>query len=298
MGKRMIEITEKDLKKLYVDKLKTTYEIGDIYNCHRSVVSRNLKKYGIKIKKHKRQYDFYYGQSLNETQNQLILGSLMGDGCVSKHHEGENDCRFIEQHCVKQLYYLKMKKDILNNFVSREIQFTDNSKNNSFGNGFSCSFSTVLHKEFKKYYEMFYVNNKKTIPYFDLKPFSLAIWYYDDGSLDTFKRNGKNIATFHTQGFDDSSIKNARKMLLDNFNITTYIVHVKNKKYRVIRMNSENTQKLLNIVKNYSVPCLSYKLGSIDNPVETYPVEDRVSVLKCSDANTFGSLLSQKEMMV
>ena len=112
MGKKKIEMTKEDLKNLYVDEVKTTYKIGCIYNCNRSVISRNLKKYGIKIKRYKR-------------------------------------------------------------------------------------------------------NN---IPYFDLKPFSLA--------------------------------------------------------------------------------CLSYKLRSIDNPVETCSIKNRVSVLKCSGANTFGSLFPLKEMMV
>jgi len=293
---KKIEIEKKDLKQLYINEDKTTRDIACIYNCEKSTISRRLKKYGIQIKRHKRKYSFYYGQKINEEQKQLILGSLLGDGCISKHHDGENGYRFIEQHSIKQLEYLMMKKNILNNFISSKTRRIDNSKNKSYGNGIAYSICTVLHKEFEKFYKMFYINEKKIVPYFDLKPFSLAIWYFDDGSLDVLKNN-KYIITLHTEGFDEKSIENARKILFDNFNIKSFLVFVKNK-YYVIRLNSTETNKMINIIKKYYISCMNHKLKFIDNPVETCSVQNEVSVLKCSDANTLGSLYSLKEMMV
>jgi len=295
MGKR-IEIEKKDLKKLYVDQNKTTYDIAAIYGCTRKTISRLLKQYGIEIKRYKRKYAFYYEQNLNKKQIDLIIGSLLGDGCVAKHHTGINGCRFIESHSIKQLEYLTWKKDILENFVSNKIRFIDNSKNKSYGNGISCVFETVLHKDFDQFYNAFYKNKIKKVPSnIQLSPLSLFVWFCDDGSV--FK-NGSNsfVASFHTESFDKESIEILRNILKNKFSIKTFVVNAKNK-YSIIRMNNANYIKFCDVVKEYTVPCMNYKIKFSDSPVETCSVKNGVSVLKCSGANT-PDASSHKKMMV
>ena len=262
-----ISIDKTDLQHLYVDLDKTTYEIAEMFHCQRRTISRKLKKFSIPIRRHKRKYSSYYEQKLNNKQKELIYGSLLGDGHVAKHHEGVNSCRFVEKHSIKQHEYLLEKVNILRNFISSEVRIIDNSKNKSFSNGLSCEFQTVLHKEFIPFREMFYCYGYKKIPYFELKPFSLAIWYFDDGSIDTSRKNQKFVATFHTEDFDHESIEVCQQMLSDFFGIDSFVVCYK-KKYNLIRLNSQSTKKLLDIVRTYPMPSMGYKLAN--NPVETY----------------------------
>src|SRR3990167_8970511 len=164
---KKLNIDIETLKHLYTDMDKTTYEMADILHCDRGVITRRLKKHGIPIKRHKRVYSFYYEQTLNEMQKELILGSLIGDGHICKHHEGPNSCRFMETHSIKQLEYMKWKKKILENFVSNDITIKRVDK--SYSKGLFCVFQTVLHKDLKIFRDMFYDNNGiKHIPYFRL----------------------------------------------------------------------------------------------------------------------------------
>ncbi|MFW6028829.1 MAG: hypothetical protein ACOCRO_01100 [Halanaerobiales bacterium] len=45
--RKNLEITKNELVKLYVEDNKTTYDIADIYNCDRKVISKFLKQYDI-----------------------------------------------------------------------------------------------------------------------------------------------------------------------------------------------------------------------------------------------------------
>ena len=294
MDKRL-DITKEKITEMYVGKDLTTYQISNNLGISRRSVSNLLKNYGISIKRHKRIYSGFYTQKLNEVQKELIFGSLLGDGCINKHHEGINSCRFVEQHSIKQLEYLKYKKSILQNFVSKDIRFIDNSKNNSYGNGISCCMQTVLHSEFVPFRDMFYPNGKKIVSYFKLTPFSLAIWYFDDGSIGKDYATSKSYkATLHTEDFDQNSIDNLQKMLFDSFGISSYISTSK-QKYLVIRLNVTNTAKLMNIVSKIEIPNMSYKIKLSNNPVETCSEKSGASELKCSDANTFGSFVPTKD---
>lgn len=291
-----VEITKETLERLYVAEDKTTYKIAKHFNCNRSVISRRLKKYGIDIKRHKRLYSLYYEQKLSVTQINLIIGSLLGDGCIHKHHKGINSCRFVEQHSIKQLQYLEWKKNILKNFVSNNIRIIDNSKNNSFGNGLGCIFETVLHKDFVSLYEMFYDGDVKHIPLLQLSPLGLAVWYFDDGSISKNNQKGRFYSVqFHTEGYDDCSINNLRTMLKEQFNINSSIT--KTCGYKLITLGYRDANKLMIIVQPYEIPCMAYKIQFSDNPVETQCANTGVSELKYSDANTHNSL-SHSEMMV
>ena len=256
---RIEDISLKKLKKLYIEEDKTTYEIADIFGCERRTISKRLKKYGIDIKRHKRKYSFYYKQKLNKKQDELIVGSILGDACICRHHEGINSCRFLENHSIKQLEYLKWKKNILNNFVSQDIYIYDNSKNNSYGDGLGCSLTTVLHKEFIKYREKFYKEDKKKIPEdFELSTLSLFTWFCDDGSVH---KNGRlsYIGAFHTEGYSKEEVEILRNKLFEIFDIDTFVIKSR-KKYFVIRLNGKNYKKLCGIIKKYIIPSMSYKI--------------------------------------
>jgi recombination protein RecA len=255
-------IDKDDLIKLYIDKDKTSYQIAEIYGCHRKCIISRLKKMGIPIKRHKRKYSYFYCQKLTEEQKEILYGGILGDGCIHLHHNGINSCRYIETHSEKQLGYLKWKMAKLDNFISvKEPYLIDNSKNNSFSNGFSYRFNTVLHSEFTQLRELFYQDGKKHVPLFKLTPLSFAIWYYDDGSIE---KKGNRIV-ISSLDFDDKSIDNLLKMLRDDLYLQAKIAErrwgkIKTKKGKAIIFNKENTEKILEMIKKYKIKSVEYKI--------------------------------------
>lgn len=139
------------------------------YGCSRTVWLPLLLERGIG-RKSEREPD-----ELTLDQKVLVLGSMLGDGSVSKGNT------FYEYHCTEQLPYLQMKHRMLAN-VSRDILKVAE-------NGYR--FETHPHPFFVYLHGLFYVDGVpgKHIPvdlfrkYWDDR--ILAIWYLDDGHYDS-----------------------------------------------------------------------------------------------------------------
>jgi len=288
---KKIEINENETIRLYCEQSYTLRQIAEIFNCSRSVISRFLIRNGIELKRYKREYASFYKQSLTDLQKDLVYGSLLGDGGdggVYMHHDGINSCRYMETHALSQYEYLVWKKNILQNFITKDIRIVCNKNTKTYGNKPTCVLSTVLHRDFVQIRNMFYPNNKKIIPYFKLTPLSFAAWFYDDGSVS---RNGSNswFATLHTEGFSMSDVEVGREMLRDSFGLETYIINVRNNR-KIIRFNNQNYRKICEIIRQHTIPCMAYKNKLFDNPVETCSIMNGASDLQCSDANMSSSL--------
>ena len=287
MNKKFI-INADEVVHLYEKTNATMHQIASQYGCDKRVISRVLKRSGVEIKRHRREYSFYYEQSLNLEQKDLIYGSLLGDGGVYRHHEGKNGCRYAETHSIDQIEYLQWKKSILHNFISKDISIIDNAKSKTFGNRPTCVLISVLHSDFDSIRNLFYIDGKKIAPYFNLSPISLAAWFFDDGSVS---KNGKHswFASFHTEGFTANDVNVLRSMLFDSYKIDSYVVNVKKNK-QIIRLNNKEYAKLCDIIKPFTIPCMAYKNKLFNNPVETCSAMSGASNLKCFDANMSGSL--------
>ncbi len=264
------EINKEELKEMYLDKDMTSYEIADIFGCHRKHIIRRLKKMGIKVRRHKRKYSVFYEQKLTEEQKEIIYGGMLGDGHMGFHHEGENGCRYMETHGEKQLEYLKWKMEKLDNFISRKkVVKSDNTFSKTFGKTPTYNFITVLHKEFTVIRKMFYTKEgKKIVPLFKLTPLSLAIWIFDDGSCC-----GKNkYYKLYTLDFDDKSLNNLLIMLKRDLNIEGKLVQKSWKwkdeihKGKAIEFNRENSIKIYELIKNFKIPSVEYKIDNFITP--------------------------------
>lgn len=260
---REIKLNNDDLKKLYTEENKTSYEIADIYNCNRATIIRRLRKIGVSIKKYKRKYSDFYNQKLTEEQKEILYGSILGDGCIEFHHNGTNGCRYIETHSEKQLCYLRWKMNKLDNFISIKTPYRiDNSTNNSFSNGVSYRFYTVLHSEFSSLRDKFYRSGKKFVPLIKLTPLSFAMWYYDDGNID---KRGNRISIW-TLDLDNNSISNLLKTLKDDLGLQAKTFERKwvrngvNKKGKIISFDKKNVEKILKILNGFRIKSMEYKL--------------------------------------
>lgn len=113
-------------------------------------------------------------------------------------------------------------------------------------------FFTKSLPEITYFYNTFYKNNRKIIPKdIRLSPLSLAVWYMDDGS------KSYKSCYFNSQYFDDSCQNNLMKMLAELKIIGRLN---KDKKYKRIRITTQSTPYLMDIIKPYIISSMRYKI--------------------------------------
>ena len=139
---------------------------------------------------------------MSNAQRDLMVGSLLGDGCLQIHN-GPFPV-FQERHCVDQKHYLQFKADLLATFSRREVR-TYNAGEEGFNCGQDmCEWATLAQPAFSYLHDLFYTDGSKCVPYevFELlTPLAVAVWYQDDGSL--VQGDGQRILRLHTGLFDD-----------------------------------------------------------------------------------------------
>jgi len=263
------EIEKLKIIDLYVKNDKTMSNIAGIFNINKKTVSKIIKSNGIKVKRHKRIYSFFYDQKLSQKQREILTGTLLGDGCIDKHHEGINSCRYVETHSVDQIDYALWKFNEFKNFISNNYRIVTKKYEKSYsGSKPSIVFETMLNKEFVEFYNNFYPNDIKIVP--DniesiLTPLGLAIWYMDDGSVHYVSK--KAVARFSTYSFCCNHIKILENAIKNKFDL--HSTRINTEKGIVMQLCQNETKKMIEIIKEHILPSMLYKINLIYNPAET-----------------------------
>ncbi|OHW61565.1 LAGLIDADG DNA endonuclease family protein [Andreesenia angusta] len=198
---------------------------------------------------------------MNQIERNILVGSLLGDGCLSIHGRSIN-ARYREHGCEKQDGYRKWKAKMLKNLG---FQFSDRGK---YGNVYSPS-----REEFTDLYNLFYVDGVKTLTDENISlldhPVGLACLYMDDGTLvmDT-SRKKSSIYTFprisiYTLCFS----KHENQLLADHIEKVFKVdfklkKHPDGKNYLLELNKAREVVKFIEIVKPYvnEVDCMKYKV--------------------------------------
>lgn len=199
---------------------------------------------------------------LTKEENDILIGSLLGDGCLRI----MGRCKFPAfsvSHSENQKDYVFWKYEKLKKYIKtppwreERIYHKDRSRKT-----FSWRFQTLSNEVFSDLYNTFYKNRKKIIPesiesLLKDSPLALAVWLMDDG-------NKNHQAVFlNTQSFSLNEQHRLAKALNDiyGFNVTVNS-HSKSKGIELyrIRISTESTKKLKNIVKNYLLSSFYYKI--------------------------------------
>lgn len=187
--------------------------------------------------------------SLNEKQRETLIGSLLGDGCLIANSWGKNYRLKMEQ-CDNQKKYLFWKYEIFKNFTLQppKYQATTNS----------WSFRTISHPEFTAFRDLFYPKGKKSIPNDFEKiltsQLSLAIWFMDDGSLNT----RKDSFILNTQSFTKDDNEKLKECLALNFSIQTTLN--RDKSYWRLYVSKKSAQHFQDLTKELVTALMSKKL--------------------------------------
>lgn len=250
-------LTERKLRELYKEDLLTDSEIADKYKDE-----VDEKVYQIKISRLRDKYDIETmtkGErlekdlpDLTDKQDQLIIGGLLGDSWIST--SSKKSARFGLHHAKKQEDYLRWKASILKPYISDKGVF-EGEKVTESKTYESVSAYTYSCPAFKSYYNLFYPepDREKVFPESlssIMTPFSLAVWYMDDGSLE---------ADYHPVihfGLDKTSLIRCCEALRE-LGLSPEIRDCKDGT-KGITFPSQSYE-FFNLVEDYIPPCMEYK---------------------------------------
>lgn len=201
---------------------------------------------------------------LTKEEKDILVGSLLGDGCLRimskcivpafsvSHSESQKDYVFWK--------YEKLKRWVKTAPWKEERIYHKDKKRKTF----SWRFQTLSNNVFTKLWKTFYPNGKKVIPnnlvsLLRHSPLALAVWLMDDGN-----KNHKAVF-INTQSFTLDEQYKLSRFLKEAYNLNSTInkhsVSNGNQLYR-IRIDTESTRKLPNIIGEYLLPEFYYKIPS------------------------------------
>ena len=203
--------------------------------------------------------------SLTDRQKEIIVGTLLGDGCLE--HDGFKASRLqIKQAERKKDYVFWLYNELQGLVKTPPKQRPDNQQ---------WYFSTRSLVELDFFRNLFYSSGRKLVPTtikkLPVSPLSLAIWFMDDGTLD-YRVKSHYSFSFSTDLFTISEVKLLQEVLLEKFEIQTSIQtpSCRGKKYVKLYVGKNGRDIFLPIIKPYILPCFDYKLPKIIlDPSET-----------------------------
>ena len=189
-----------------------------------------------------------------EDQRAIIVGSVLGDGCLHVNWSRTNYTLKITRS-EKQKDYVEWQYQQLQPFVRTEPRWYEPTR--------SYTMRTISHSELTSLYGEFYENGKKKLPArirkYLQQSLTLAVWFMDDGNIRTSNGvfGGYNL---NTQSFSLEENQLIAKLLADLYGIRASVE--KNHKYHRIGIYDRKSSDILrNLFDWHIIPSMQYKLG-------------------------------------
>lgn len=230
---------------------KTTKECAEYFGVNPSAISFWKKKISNDILKITPEFS-QENHQLSHLQEQMILGSLLGDMNIGKPRKYHPTCRLTLVHSIKQKELFMKKAEILGEFMGsyKEYSYLDNRTNNIYS---TIRGNSKSHKVFNNIYSKLYINNTKTITqeYLDMinHPIALAYWFMDDGTYS---------GQIATNCFSLSEVELLSTWLKNKFDINTTIQ--KNLKQYTLYITAYSRVSFDKLIAPYIIPSMKYKL--------------------------------------
>lgn len=243
------------IKSLYnVDK-KSIRAIAKELNCSFSGIKRILHKMEIP-RRNKCESLNLCPSNFTQKEKSIILGSVLGDGHIAKKRGQNGESQVILGHSPKQKEYIEYKYNELKRFIGCKIYPLQHKIGNKVYT--TLNFLTRKDKKFTFYRNLFYNEFKKVIPIDYIKenidPLALAVWFMDDGY--NYPNKG---CEFCSESFTEEENRSLTEMLQSCFGITSHLTRVRKNQYRIYVKKADKV-KLFNIISNYVVPSMKYKI--------------------------------------
>lgn len=196
---------------------------------------------------------------LSELQKEILVGTLLGDGCLETQNNGRT-YRLKIEHSLQQKDYVDWKYEVFRNWVLTEPKIREYSAYGLGRNNYR--FSTVSNGSFRFYAKQFYQNDKKIVPKLISKlltPLALAVWFMDDGST---KSNQHKALVIHSQSFSKFDLQRIIKILEDKYQIKSVLRKRQDGSGYIVYLLSETIGKFISLVSKHTLPSMRYKLGT------------------------------------
>lgn len=188
--------------------------------------------------------------ALSDRQRNILVGSLLGDGCLIPNSWNRHYRLQIEQNSAHKGYVFWLYREFRSWVLAKPTYHSTTQ---------SWKFRTISHPELTNLAQEFYVGRTKTLPMRIREllnhPLSLAIWAMDDGCL---MARGDGF-TFNTQSFTREENQLLRDCLAENFGLTESSLHRDKSHVRLyIRLGS--LQRLRKLIEPHLLAEFTYKL--------------------------------------
>lgn len=223
----------------------------------------------LKIPVKDRKYKNSLFNSLEFEQEQVLLGTLLGDGCLQKSCGNSGNTRLQMLHCIKQKEYLLHKSSFFPEADGEIIDYYSLDKRlNKYYR--KVVYFTKYFCVFNKYRDLLYKNEIKVVTkelLDKLDVLAVAIWYMDDG---TFRKTGKNSGQLRicTHSFTRSEHELMKDWFFNKYSIEFKIGTSKDKNYLIIS-NIKNINKFFSLIEEYIIDEMSYKILTKENKIGT-----------------------------
>lgn len=197
--------------------------------------------------------------NLSLSQEQIILGGLLGDSYFEKKKE-----RVSFAHSEKQLEYLKWKYSFFDtNANINSVYHTYNGKK-YLGYYFIIS-KKYLNNEFALFIKKNLFSNdgrkKISLKYLNqLTPLGIAVWWMDDGNISLTKDGDNRYGKLSTHCFNYEENVLIQKYFKDKWNIDVSVKQERS--YFFIKIRASELKKLIKIIYPYviQIPSMIYKI--------------------------------------
>lgn len=197
--------------------------------------------------------------TLSSIQEEVLIGSLLGDGSLYKYKHHIN-AGFTIARKFEDKEYLQYQFDLFKDFCYKdslsERNYLDKRTNKIYC---TYSFRTQCAKVFTALHDKWYIDGIKIVPN-DLKLTQLicAIWFCDDGSIVDTGKTGKRISIY-TDGFTEIEVRFLKNLLDQTIGTEFKLTHKNSTKdpikgFYLYINKREDVVKFINYIKDVFPP--------------------------------------------
>lgn len=245
---------ESAVMNLYNQGVYSVKEISQTLNIGRNRVWDVFIKHGIK-QNHLDELNKLVPSS--KLQEEVLIGTVIGDGCLFKQNKTAKKCRFTLGHSLKQKQYFLKKYEILKDLIGTDYRtgFQHDTRTNK--DYYFIKFQSKADLLYSDLRKKWYKDGNKIIceDIYKYGADCLAVKFFDDGYR---AQNGFYIAM---NRFDDESLR-----IFTDWMMTMGIGSTIEKGNRVY-IPKRYREKFIETVKPFATSDVLYKLGELlENP--------------------------------
>ncbi len=195
----------------------------------------------------------------NGEVEQILIGGLLGDGAVYK--RSKNTAYYSEVHSIKQRGYTSWKNVRLGKLLRTKTRIYNQYEKQQMKYYKKISIHSKSLPELVPYRNLFYPFGKKVVTKDILNrvnELGLTVWYCDDGSYHFTQK----VVRLMTDSFSYNEQVIIKKWFKEKWKLKCAISKRKTGSF-YLNFNVSESEKFLNIIKDYMPHPMIYKLGHL-----------------------------------